>query len=474
VVIVAVLVSVGIGEVQHKKYTASAQLLVQPAGSASSLSSGIQQTISATDMVTELQLLYSAPIMTKAATQLGFYPSITGSEVGQTDVLLVSATASTPTLAQRAANTYANDFVAQERTSAINALLQGEKQYQTQINALNSQIATLSASDSPTASSRITALASQLAVLKGEETQLQVAAAESPGGVEITSLASLPTGPSSPHIRKQAVIALVVGLLLGLVLAFLVDYLDDRVYTKEGLEGVTAGVPVLTLIPKIRTGTNEAKVIALEEPFSPVVESYRSLRAALQFVGRDAPFRAILITSAGAGEGKTSTAANLGVILANAGKRVVLVDCDLRRPRLGAFLGLQESPGLTSILEGHDDLTSAVQPVPHVRGLSFIGTGPLLPNASEWLGSTATAEFFDLLRAEFDVVLIDTPPLLLSDAVVLSNYADAILLVVAAGQSKSKDVQRALKLLRQTRAIPAGIVLNKVPERSGKGWGLLP
>ena len=132
---------------------------------------------------------------------------------------------------------------------------------------------------------------------------------------------------------------------MGLALAFLVEYLDDRVYTKEGLEGVTAGVPVLALVPKIKTWNNEAKVIALENPFSPVVESYRSLRAALQFVGRQPPFRTILITSAGAGEGKTSTAANLGVILANAGKRVVLVDCDLRRPRLGSFLGLARATG---------------------------------------------------------------------------------------------------------------------------------
>jgi len=473
VVVLAVFMSVVVGEVQANKYTASAQLLVQPAGSASSLSSGNQQTISATDMVTELQLLTSAPVVTKATTQLGFQPSISGSEVGQTDVLLVSATASTPALAARVANTYAKDFVAQERTSAINALLQGEKQYQTQINAINSQIATLGTSDSPTASSQITALASQLAVLKGEEAQLQVAAAESPGGVELSSLASPPTGPSSPRIGKQTEIAFVVGLLVGLALAFLVDYLDDRIYTKEGLEGVTGGVPVLTLIPKIQNWRNEAKVIALEEPSSPVVESYRSLQAALQFVGRDAPFRAILITSAGGGEGKTSTAANLGVILAHAGRRVVLVDGDLRRPRLGDFLGLRETPGLTSILEGHIDLTSAVQPVPHISGLSFIGTGFLTLNASELLGSTATADFFELLRAEFDVVLIDTPPLLLSDAVVLSNYADALLLVVAAGQSKSKDVRRALKLLRQTRAIPAGIVLNKVPERSGKGGGYL-
>ena len=470
VVVLAVVVSVALGEVQAKKYIASAQLLVQPAGSASSLSSGNQQTISPTDMVTELQLLTSAPVLTKATTQLGFAPSITGSEVGQTDVLLVSATASTPALAARAANTYARDFVAQERTTAIDALVEGEKQYQTQINDLNSQITTLGTSDSPAAPSRIAALTSELATLKGEEAQLQVAAAESPGGVEISSLAGLPSGPSSPHIKKQATIALIVGLLVGLALAFGIDYLDDRVYTKEGLEAATAGVPVLTLIPKIKASQSENNVLTPGDPF---LESYRSLRAALQFVGRDAPFRTILITSAGAGEGKTSTAANFGVILANAGKRVVLVDCDLRRPQLGGFLGLQETPGLTSILEGHDDLMSAVQPVPHITGLSFIGTGPLSFNASELLGSTAAAEFFDLLRAEFDVVLIDTPPLLLSDAVVLSNYADAVLLVVAVGESKSKDVQQALALLRQTHAIPAGIVLNKVTEASDSSGGYL-
>ena len=121
VIVLAVVVAVALGEVQSKKYTASAQLLVQPAGSASSLSSGNQQTISATDMVTELQLLTSGPVSTKAASQLGFQPSISGSEVGETDVLLVSATASTPALAAHVANTYAKDFVAQERASAINA-----------------------------------------------------------------------------------------------------------------------------------------------------------------------------------------------------------------------------------------------------------------------------------------------------------------------------------------------------------------
>jgi capsular exopolysaccharide synthesis family protein len=256
-----------------------------------------------------------------------------------------------------------------------------------------------------------------------------------------------------------------------LVLVFLKDYFDDNVYTKAGLERLTGGVAVLALIPKINSRKKrKAKLIVVEDPNSPVTEAYRYLRAALLVADRGATLKTILVTSPSGNEGKTSTVANLGVILANSGKRVVVVGCDLRQPRLGSFLGLQETPGFTSIFVGEDDSAVEVQTLANIPGLAFIGTGPIPPNAAELIGSSAAAEFFGALSLEFDVVLIDSPSLLVSDALVLSTYADALLLVVAAGETKQKQMQRALQLLGQTNALPAGIVFNKVARRWRKRY----
>jgi len=463
--IVAVAASAAINVVQTKMYSASSLLLVQPAGSTYSLILGNQQTITPTDILTELQLLESAPVKLEAAKQLGFKPSIVGSEVGQSNVISVTASAKTASLSARAANTYAKDFVAQEQTRAINSIISGEKQYQSQIDALDRQIQTLSASTTAAAAAAISALTSQVAVLKGDEAQLEVAAAESPGGVELVSLASPPKSPSSPRPLKDGAIALAIGLLLGLVLALLVDYFDDTVYTKAALEKLTGGVAFLAIIPKINSRKKrKAKLIVVEDPNSPVTEAYRSLRASLLLADRDATLKTILVTSPSGNEGKTSIVANLGVILAHSGKRAVVVDCNLRQPRLGSLLGLPETPGFTSIFVG-DDSAVEVQTLANIPGLEFIGTGPIPPNAAELLGSSATAEFFGALSLEFDVVLIDSPSLLVSDALVLSTYADALLLVAAAGETNQKQMQRALQLLGQTNALPAGIVLNKVARR---------
>jgi capsular exopolysaccharide synthesis family protein len=461
--ILAVAASAAISVVQTKKYSASALILVQPAGSTSSLISGNQQTITPTDILTELQLLASTPVKREAAKQLGFKPSIVGSEVGQTNVISVTASAKTASLAARAANTYAKDFVAQEQTSAINALISGEKQYQSQIDTIDLQIQTLSGSKTAAAAATISALTSQVAALKGDEAQLEVVAAESPGGVELVSLASPPKSPSSPRPLEDAAIALAIGLLLGLVLALLVDYFDDNVYTQAALEKLTGGIAVLALIPKINSRKKrKAKLIVVEDPNSPVTEAYRSLGAALLLADRDATLKTILVTSPSGNEGKTSTVANLGVILAHSGKRVVVVGGDLRQPRLGSLLGLRETPGFTSIFVDQDDSAVEVQTLANIPGLAFIGTGPIPPNAAELLGSFAAAEFFGALSLEFDVVLIDSPSLLVSDALVLSTYADALLLVAAAGETSQKQMQRALQLLGQTNALPAGIILNKV------------
>lgn len=479
VTLLAVAVGAAISLTEQKKYTAAAQLLVKPAGATSSLISGTQQTVSPTDILTELQLLSSPPVKEKATKILGFQPSISASQIGQTNVISIMATASSASLAAKAANVYASVFTSEQQTDAIDALILGEQKYQDQIDAIDAQIQALNSSASSTASSTISALAGQEAVLKGDEAQLEVAAVETPGGVEVVSSARPPLSSSSPRPVRNGAIALIIGLLLGLGVAFVVDYFDDRIHDEEELARLGGGVPVLALIPNVRgwKKRNQAKLMAVEDPSSPVTESYRALGASLQAAEIGGSLNTILITSADAVVGRSSTAANLGVVLANSGKQVVVVGCDFRRPRLDQFFGLPIGPGFASVLIGNEQLMDVVRPVQYVPGLALLGSGPNPRNAVELLGSSRSAQVLRELASSFDVVLMDSPPLLVADTLVLAKYADATLVVVAMGKTRTKQLEQAMESLGRVNAHVAGIVLNKVSRGSddvsnyGYGYG---
>jgi receptor protein-tyrosine kinase len=178
------------------------------------------------------------------------------------------------------------------------------------------------------------------------------------------------------------------------------------------------------------------------------------------------------VTSPGETEGKSATVANLGVVLAGAGARVAMVSCDLRRPRIGQFFGLDEQVGLTTVLLGRCSLEEALQPVPGIEGLSILATGELPSDPTGVLGSQKLAGVLDRLRKMFDLVFLDSPPLLpVTDAVILAQAVDATLLVVAAGQTRGKDLLRATEALSLVHATPIGVVLNEVTKSTGYGYG---
>jgi capsular exopolysaccharide synthesis family protein len=475
VTVLCVAVAVSFSSVQSKRYSATSQLLVQP-DSGNVPISGTQQTVSPTDVLTELELVTSAPIEAAATKKLGFAPGVTATEVGQTNVIALTVAAPSPIQAAHEANTYANTFVSYQRTTAIDALASAEQQLQSQIQTIDNQVQALGGQTNPTAqtSATIGALTSQEAVLKEQLAQLQVTGAETPGGVEVVSPAEVPTSPSSPKPLRDGILALVLGLVLGITAAFAAEYFDNKVYTKDQVERLTGGVPVLAMIPKVKgwNKSNRPVVITEIDPFSPGTEAYRALRTSLQFAGHGGALKTILITSSSGSEGKTSTVVNLGVVLAKAGERVVVVGCDLRRPRIGTFLSRGETPGFTNVLMGQTALKTALQPVANTPGLAFLGTGPIPPNPAELLGSEKAAEIFRHLATGFDTVLIDSPPLLpVADAQVLSAYADAVLIVVSAGQTTEAEVSRAAELLTRVNARPTGIVLNKIVRRSGNAGG---
>jgi capsular exopolysaccharide synthesis family protein len=264
---------------------------------------------------------------------------------------------------------------------------------------------------------------------------------------------------------RDTLIGIIIGLLLGTALALLFDHFDDAVYSKEEASRLARDAPVLGVVPKFKSWKHRSDTVlaTMDSHDSSVAEAYRSLRTSLRFAGHDGTMKTILVTSPSPGEGKTSTIANLGVVLAQADQRVAVVSGDLRRPRLGQFYELSESPGFTSVILGQCSLEGALQRVDGVDNLFFLGSGEVPPNPTELLASTAAQEIFSKLRKSFDIVLLDSPPVLpVTDAVILARETDATLLVIAAGETKRSQVEEAAEMLAQVTTTRVGVILNEV------------
>lgn len=204
-------------------------------------------------------------------------------------------------------------------------------------------------------------------------------------------------------------------------------------------------------------------LITVSDPGSPASEAYRTLRTNIHFASLDNPLKALLVTSTDPGEGKSTTLANLAVTMAQAGNRVLVVDCDLRRPSLHRIFGLNNAAGLTTMmLEAHAKDQPPVQAT-QVPGLSALTSGPLPPNPSELLGSRRMADVLTALRGEADIVLVDAPPIIaVSDAAILASKVDGVLLVVQANKTRRDLAKKAKAALQKANANLLGVVLNNV------------
>lgn len=204
-------------------------------------------------------------------------------------------------------------------------------------------------------------------------------------------------------------------------------------------------------------------LVTLTDPRSPIAEAYRGLRTNLDFSSLDHPLRTLLVTSAAPEEGKSTILANLAVTIAQAGKRVILVDCDLRRPSLHRIFDLDDAHGLTSMVVDEKALAAPPLQETSVPGLQVLPGGPLPPNPAELLGSHRMEEIIGLLADRADIVLFDAPPVIaVTDAVVMASRVDGVLLVISAGKTKREHVQRAKALLDKVNARLVGAVLNNV------------
>jgi capsular exopolysaccharide synthesis family protein len=270
--------------------------------------------------------------------------------------------------------------------------------------------------------------------------------------------ADLPVAPVSPRKKTDMTLGLLLGLLLGMFAAVARHTMDRTVKSSEEL-GDLVQAPVLAVTqydPTVRL----RPLIVHDQPHSPLAETFRQLRTNLEYVDLDRSNRLIVVTSALPDEGKTVTACNLALALAQAGSRVAIVEADLRRPKAAEYMGVENAVGLTTVLTGQVSLDLALQPW---RGglLDFLGAGALPPNPSEMLASSKMAALLDELRARYNMVIFDaTPTLPVADAAVLAAKCDGVVLVARSGRVRTDQVTAAAQTIRRVSAPIFGVVLS--------------
>lgn len=483
---VVVATAVAASSTQTPVYQATAQLLITPTVNTSSVlnQSGAASSPSIQDVQTQMHLITSRPVEDIVKSQLGIAPPVSVAEVGQTTVVQVRSSSTNAAQAALVANSYANAYLSSQRDRAISNLQSAGTQIQAriddlqkQIDALNARVAAIPAKDQPTFLANLGSqrdnLFTQQGVFKQQLAQLQLNASVATSGGQVVTPAITPTVPTSPRPKRIAFLSLVVGLFFGVGVCFVLDYLDDSVRSREDADRAAHGLPDLGLIPRIGGWkiTDRPQVISIVEPKSPAAEAYRTLRTSIQFVALDHPLRIVQVTSPNAGEGKTTTTTNLAVALASAGERVCICCCDLRRPRSHEFFGLDNAVGFTSVILGQESTSAAIQPVPGIERLSLLASGPLPPNPSELLASERAREVIRSLAATYDIVLLDSPPVLpVTDAAIISASADATILVINMGDSTRREIGRAVEVLGRVHATLVGTVLNGVSGETSDGY----
>jgi non-specific protein-tyrosine kinase len=499
-IVVSTVTSVFVTSQQPSQYEAKATLMIGNVIEDPN-PTNTQFTLGQQLATTYADIAYRQPIQFATIEALGLQesglPNYNVRPVANTQLLEIVVTDTDPARAAAVANELANQLIDISATNAqgdasrlefINSQLDDLEadiqETQNEILIKQEELGGLtSARDIEDAQTQIAALRSKLNSLQTNYSQLLATTqAEAVNTLSIIEPAIPPDldKPVGPNVPLTALTAAGIGLLLSASAAFLLEYLDNTVKSPVDIARLTS-LPMLTGIAYIKGEQPNEKLVTIHQPRSPVSEAYRKLRTGIQFASIDSPNRtSVLITSTNPSEGKSVTAANLAIVIAQAHNRVLLVDADLRRPSLHRVFEVPNSRGLTTFLlkmkphsmngEADDLLNQVIEKSP-VEGLSIMTSGPIPPNPSELLGSTKMHEALKYLTEKFDYVVVDSPPVMaVTDAVVLSTQVDSVLVVTEAGRTQRTPLKQTVENLRNVKANLVGVVLNRLSSR-GDGYG---
>jgi non-specific protein-tyrosine kinase len=477
-------------------YQTSTRLLVSDPPAMRSLDySGI---VSAQTLIgTYAKMLVDRPVLQGVIEQLNLpmtsdqlKPSITVEIISGTQLLLVSVRNPNPLLAADIANTIAavftqriRDLQAQRYSSTREGLAQRvaemEKKVSETSTAITAQRQAEGISDDVTDTtnrnvspqllqleSRLTEYQRLYSELVTNFEQVRLAEAQTSTNVFVSEPASVSRTPISPNTSRTTMLAVVVGMMVAGGIIFAVEYLDDTIKNPDDIRR-KFNLPVLGMIA--HHDMPEGRLISFNEPRSPVVEAFRTLRTNITYASVDLPLRRILVTSSTPQEGKTTVSSNLAVVLAQGDRKAVLIDADLRRPQVHHKFGLSNRMGLTNLFVRQlDMLPGSLQPT-NLPQLAIITSGGMPPNPSELLTSNKMTQILDRLNQDYDLIVIDTPPVLtVTDAAAMAPNMDGVILVAKPGVTKLSALSQSIAQLRAVGARILGVVLNDVKPSSRK------
>ena len=475
-------------------YRASATLLINQARSPAGTTDYTSLITSERLAKTYAELLTKRPVLEEVASDLGldmdvedekgFPAAIEVQPVRDTQLLVVSVESDDPALAADIANLLPQVFIQQNETVQLSRFASSKDNLAKQLTAIEADIKAtqeaidrLQGSESGNDKAELGRLQSTLVQYQNSYTSLlrsfeeiRLAEAQAVDNVVVVEPAEVSRFPVRPRTRLNTLLAAVVGGMLAVGVAFLIEYLDDTLKSADDIRGAL-GLTTLGAISRIRSKDEEERLVASTHPQSPISEAYRVLRTNIQFTTVDRPVKTLLVTSPNPSEGKSTTVANLAVVMAQAGMSVVAVDSDLRRPVLHHLFNVPNKQGLTNALLQEAPVLDGCLLETDVENLRVMPSGPLPPNPSELLGSQRMKNLLQALKDRADVLLLDSPPTLaVTDAAVLANEVDGVVLVVDAGETRRGAGQRAVDQLAKVGANLLGVTLNKLSPRRGEDY----
>lgn len=464
-------------------YSAQARLLIDQAPGSSGGNEYTQILVEQRLATTYVELITLSPVLEATVDRLDLpfgadelARLVSATAPPDTQLIVVSVEDTSPVRSSMIANTLADVFIEQNqlRQSAryqesIDNWQSRLEELELEISALESQIAGFGLAESPEEEAELSQLETNLrgAELRYTEAfnnleELRVEEARATNNVVLVEPARPQPQPIRPRPIPTTILGAIAGAMLAVGIVFLIEYLDDTVKSPEQVEEET-GLSTVGAIAIIKGNEPHDRLVSFNTPRSPISEAYRVLRTNLSFSAIDEGLRAVLVTSASPGEGKSTTAANLAVVIAQTGKRVILVDSDLRRPSQHLLFGIANDQGLTTaLLDTATPLAEHLQET-RVPNIHVLASGPIPPNPAELLNSQRMTNLLLELRDAADTIVLDTPPTLtVADASILAPQMSGCILVAQMGRTRMQALDQARDTLQKSGAHLLGVVLNQV------------